>query len=100
MRLPKIVQIVTIKKQYDDIGQYVGDIETLVKEFKAEVQPYSSVLAEKEYGTSVKVNNRMFCYPVSELELGIILKYNDEKYLVTQFFNFEKHYEVLLELQS
>ncbi|MBP1935100.1 hypothetical protein [Ammoniphilus resinae] len=100
MRLPKTVQIIDIEKQYDDLGRYLGQEEIVVTEFKAEIEPYSTKLAETFYGTTVTVTNRLFCYPISQLELGSIVKWGDKKFQVTSLMDYERHFEVLLELRS
>lgn len=99
MRLPKTVQIITTETQYDsDYGHQIGEIETVVGSFKAEIEPYSSQLALKQYGVSVEVTNRMFCEPQS-LELGTDLKYKNKNYKITGLLDYEKHMEVLLHEQ-
>lgn len=100
MRLPKTVQIVTYDKTYDELGIESGVTETVIDKFQADVQPFSSTLAEKQYGTTVKVTNRMFCKPNSNLNLGCTVKCNSIKYKVNSLLDFEKHLEVLLELIS
>jgi hypothetical protein len=99
MKLTKTVQIVTLEPQYSSTnGTLIGESDVVVKQFMAEIQPYSSSLAEKQYGVITKVTNRMFCNPVSELTLGSYVKENNLKYRVNALLDFDKHDEVLLEL--
>jgi hypothetical protein len=98
MRLPKTASFVKIEKQYNSLGQYTGENVVVLGEISCDIQPYSSRLAEATYGVSLNVTSRLFCRPDELLQLGSILKYENKKYLVNSIMDFDKHYEVLMEL--
>lgn len=89
-----------------DTGQvdWRGDpiYETVTSEpFPCEIIPYSSKLAESNFGIIAEVTNQMFCEPRDDLELGtelIEVKKNgtEQHYEVTAILDYDRHFEVLI----
>ncbi|MEH7416067.1 hypothetical protein V7266_12360 [Neobacillus drentensis] len=64
--------------------------------FLAEVEPFSSRLAESQYGVSVEVSNRVFCLPNDKIRIQSIIEYNGLEFEVTEMTTYDNHYEVLI----
>jgi hypothetical protein len=100
MRLTKTLYIVETKQSdtptgVDQFGR--PTFETIVKTpFFAEVEPYSSGLAEQVYGVFVDVTNRVFCTPNSKIKIKSIIEYINDKFEVTLLMQFDNHYELLI----
>lgn len=74
-------------REYTSLGIIGGDI-----------QPYSSTLAEQEYGLQVKCTRRMFCNNVpAALKEGLFVKYKEKLYRITAVLDWEFGPEVLLD---
>lgn len=55
-----------------------------ISDFLADVQPYSSMLIEKEYGFSAQKSYKIFADPAPELSVGSILKIGQNIYRVME----------------
>lgn len=65
---------------------------------KADIQPYSSSLAEQEYGLRAECTRRMFCGDSPEpLKVGLLVKYQGGMYRITAVLDWEFGWEVLLD---
>lgn len=82
---------------YDPFGRPVyGDSQIEYRPFRGELEPYSSKLAETTYGLFVQVTNRLFCYPNSNILVGVKIRFNNEDYEVRECLRYDKHFEVLI----
>ncbi|WP_404443438.1 hypothetical protein LG307_14765 [Sutcliffiella horikoshii] len=82
---------------HDHLGRPVyGDPTTEYRKFKGELEPYSSKLAETNYGLFVQVTNRLFCEPNPNILTTSQILYKDEIYTVTDYLQYDKHFEVLI----
>lgn len=101
MRLPKTFYTIHETKGellgHDHFGRPVyGEPSTEYREFKGELEPYSSKLAETNYGLFVQVTNRLFCEPNPNIFLTSKVLYEEEVYTVTEYLTYDKHFEVLI----
>lgn len=88
-------ELISVKEQgvYSKTKEY-----TPLGIIKADIQPYSSTLAEQEYGLRVKCTRRMFCSesPIP-LNVGLLVKYKNAMYRVTAVLDWEFGWEVMLD---
>jgi hypothetical protein len=105
MRLPKTLYIVEMIQSeeptsIDPFGQAIyGEIPEKTP-LLGEVEPYSSKLAETQYGVFAEVHNRLYCYPNPNIKFHTLIEYEDELYKVVECMKYDRHYEVLLKKEA
>jgi hypothetical protein len=105
MRLPKTIY--TIKEV--DTGEVDWRGSPIYKvaqgdPFPCEIMPYSSKLAETNFGIIAEVTNQMFCESRDDLELGTelieIKNGKEQHYFVTAILDYDRHFEVLIKKEA
>ncbi len=62
----------------------------------ADVQPYSTEKAKKDYGYDIECTRRMFCDIIPEITEDCIIKYNNQFYEVAKIPWDDDYFEILL----
>ncbi|PLS04024.1 hypothetical protein [Neobacillus cucumis] len=96
MRLSKTIYIIeTVQSDtpsgMDEFDRPIYEDIPTKTPFLAEVEPYSSKMAEQRYGVMVEVSNRVFCLPNDKIRIKSIIEYNGLDFEVTEFTAYDNH---------
>ena len=80
----------------DDDGIYHNGVETVVKTIDCDIQPYTKEQAYKDYGFVIECTKRVFCDNDTVLELGGIVRYNNELYAIKRLINWDDYCDIML----
>lgn len=70
-----------------------------VKNIDCDMQPYSTELLIKSYGYDIPVTKRFFIDDISDIKIGTILKYGDDKHEVKKIIDWDYFEVFTLEVQ-
>ena len=82
-------------------GVIVNDNPTKKSILKADIQPYSSAEAKKDYGFDIDTTDAMFYDGRTEANIGKdFIKYGDKSYNIKEKIVWETYTELLLEIEK
>ena len=80
-------------------GITIPGILTFIRNIECDMQPYSAELLLKTYGYNIEVNKRFFIDDITDIKIGTILKFGNDKHEVKKIIEWD-YYEVMtLEVQ-
>lgn len=108
MRLTKTLYFLIENKRFigndPRTGKPIYEIKVSKEAFRAEVEPYSQMLALNRYGVSVDITNRVFCNFNDRLNVesmtDFVIEYNNKKYEVKEIITYDKHCELLIKREA
>lgn len=99
MRLTKTIDKKTIENiliGYDKLNRPIYEEVETYTPIPAEIEHFSSNLADTVLGLTVSANFRCFTYPDVDLKVGDHIRYKDGISTITAVLDYDRHCEILI----